>query len=578
MFIRKFLKLLLLLVSICALSAQTVSQPNVILLLADQLRADRLHTYGNPRPSSPSIDDLASKGVQFNRYYAVGSWSVPAQATIATSFYPSRHQPTLYWAGSGIPGLKPDATTLAQMFSKGGYQTVAFVNNSVVGAYLIGSGFGLFDEQCGGCGTPQSKASPTNDRILSWVDAHRSKPFFMYIDYWEPHYPYMPPPEHDIFKNDSYPGETVAGYSSGQRDLFLWSNAGDHQAMARAVQLYDGYLHYIDSYIGQLVAGLKQRGVLDNTIIMITSDHGELLYSHPDDYLTADHCSLYDANVHVPAILFGPGIPANKKIHAIASHLDTAPTLLDLAGLPAKPDAQGKSLVPLITGNATSVNDYVFGEQAISVQLRSVRNQRYKLILNVETGKQQLFDTRSDPMEQVDVLNVFPDVVTTLRDVLDRWQTANAPDPASQDQLWSQVASKTPVTVTDNVTTLANLHLTGPGWQIFVDPASYSGRSYWAEKMGLDQNMRTATWRTLNALRGHYRISMWNGGIPDGVQATDVPVKVRTRAGTTTLQLDQTNRGNWKVLGEFDDPISVMITNEASGRIVAGAVKFERLN
>src|ERR1700730_2895648 len=339
--------------------------PNVVVILADQLQANRLHTYGNPRPTSPNIDALASAGVKFNRYYSVAPWTAPSQGTIATSLYPSRHGETLFMQRTSPPAFTPDTVTLAQTFKNSGYHTGAFVNNAVAGPYLLGKGFDDFDVQVGVSLTPASKAENTNPRIFNWLDKVQSNPFFLYIDYWEPHSPYAPPPTHDLFKSDAYPDQTTVGFdpSPAELNLVRWANLNDRQAIARIIQLYDGFIHYVDFYIGQLVDEFKRRGLYDNTIFLISSDHGELLYSHPEDYLNMHQRSLYEAALHVPALFFGKNIPTGKTVNVLASNIDLAPTLLALAGAAPMPvsQVQGLSLAPLIHGDATAaIHEYGF--------------------------------------------------------------------------------------------------------------------------------------------------------------------------------------------------------------------------
>lgn len=558
--------------------------PNVVVILADQMQADRLHAYGNARPTSPNIDKLASAGVQFDRFYSVAPWSAPSHATIATSEFPSRHGETLLTIRTSPPVFTTNTVTLAQAFQKAGYHTGAFVNNPVAGPYLIGGGFDEFDLRNGAALTPESKADATNARIFQWLDKNQAKPFFLYLDYWEPHNPYTPTAKHDLFKSDAYPEQTTVGFNlnnsnPAELSLIRWANLGDLKARARIVQLYDGFIHYIDFYIGQLVDEFKRRGLYDNTIFVITSDHGELLYSHPEDYLTSDHRSLYDPALHVPAILFGKGIPADKKVSALASNIDLAPTLLDLAGAPGLPvsQVQGMSLVPLIDGDASvSIHQYIFHEQDLTEQLRSVRDKRYKLILNILTGRKQLFDTVNDPAESMNLSASYPQTLARLSTALQEWRQANETPDATVSRWKMLLPSPGPAELIDNVTSGANLQLTGDGWNVADRDDDYAGNAYWTEAAAPDQAVRTALWRTNNLMFGTYRISIYYGSIDTDKIATNAPVTVRTRGGDYSFQIDQThNIGIWQVLATVVDPLAVVLSNQANGRVIADAVRFE---
>ena len=209
---------------------------------------------------------------------------------------------------------------------------------------------------------------------------------------------------------------------------------------------------------------LRTKGLNKNTIVLLTSDHGELLYTHRGDYMTFDHRSLYDQVMHVPGIIWGSRVPAGKVSDALAGHIDIAPTLLELAGLSPKPDAQGSSLVPIMNGKQKAVREYLFGEQDVVEPLRSVRDARYKLILNTRTGRKQLFDHLADPEEQTDIAVRHPEIVSRLASVLERWRKENEPEPGARDQRWRAFGAKD-YTI-DEMAIGATLQLTGEGWRM----------------------------------------------------------------------------------------------------------------
>ena len=571
----------------CALAASTglAERPNIILVSLDQLGAGRMHSYGNPRATSPNLDRMATEGVRFAHFYSASPWTAPSYTSMMTSQYPSRHGVTLFFPRDVTP-LKPGTTMLAQLFKHSGYDTAAFVNNSVAGEYVTGPGFDLYDEgqrrapniterSAGG----QYKAPAVNQRVLEWLGKPHTKPFFLFLLYFEPHSPYDPPPEHDLFKNDSYPGEINTGYDRNAGRLFRLANLGDPKAIDRLWQLYDGKIHFIDHYFGQVLAKLRASGMDKNTVVFLTSDHGELIYSHAADYMTFDHRSLYDPVMHVPAIVWGGTVPRNRTVAAMATHIDIAPTLLELAGLPPKPDAQGSSLVQLMTGKKPENTPYIFGEQDIVEPLRSVRDQRYKLILNELTGVKQLYDYVADPAETRDLSASQPEIVARLGAVLERWRKENEPPEAERLARWRDVAAKGPkVRITDEMAIGANMQLTGPGWNADDNEKNHGGGAYWNEPAKPGQAVSTAKWRVDNPLLGRYRISAWWGALSQGGLASDATYTVRTRGGETTVRIDQTqNAGQWQELGSFEDPLWVTLTNQANGRILVDAVRFERL-
>ncbi len=572
--------------ALCAASAQT--HPNIILISLDQCRADRLHAWGNTRETSPNLDRMAREGVRFARFYSAASWTAPSYSSMFTSQYPSRHGVTVFFPRT-MEAQKPGAIMLTEWLRKAGYQTAAFVNNSVAGRNITGRGFEEYDEgqlratsitERSTLRNPEFKAPATTRRVLEWLGRPRAKPFFLFLLFFEPHSPYDPPPEHDLFKTGAYPNETNTGYDVRTGRLFRWANLGDQRAIERMTELYDGKIHFVDFYLGQVLDYLRSSGLAGHTLVFLTSDHGELLYSHPEDFMTFDHRSLYDQVMHVPGILWGAGVPRGKTIETFGTHIDIAPTLLELAGLAPKPDAQGRSLVPVVAGRVTSVHDYLFGEQDIIEPLRSVRDARYKLILNEATGRKQLFDDQRDPDERRDIVTREPAIAARLGKVLEQWRRDNEPDPAVRLARWRElVAGGRKLDTIDEVTTGSHLQLTGDGWHMADALSDYQGGCYWTDPAYSGQPPRTAIWRLDNPLLGRYRISIWYGGIPEGGVAKDAPYTVKTRRGDHAFQIDQTkNTGKWNELGVFEDPLQVEQTNRAGGRIVVDAVKFERLD
>ncbi|MDQ6707949.1 MAG: sulfatase-like hydrolase/transferase [Acidobacteriota bacterium] len=408
----------------------------------------------------------------------------------------------------------------------------------------------------------------------------RSLFFYSLFIYWEPHSPYNPPPEHDIFKSSAYPDITNTGWDVLSGRLFRWADLGDKKAIERMTQLYDGKIHFVDRYVGKLLDTLRSSGISGNTVVMLTSDHGELLYSHPEDYVTFDHRSLYDQVMHVPGILWGARVPRGKTVAAMAHHIDIAPTLLALAGLPAKPDAQGTNLLPVAEGKTDRVHDYVFGEQDILEPLRSVRDSRFKLILNERTGRKQLFDDRADPGEFANITYRNPELAKKLGGVLERWRKDNEPPASERDARWpAAVRRSAPETIIDEVTTGAHLQLTGSGWRQADEESNFKGGCFWTEPAQTGEKPRTATWRVDNPMIGSYRVSIWFGGLPDGKISSNTVFTIHSQGGAQSFTVDQTKpTGGWRIVAATKDPISVSLNNRADGRVIVDAVKFERLS
>jgi hypothetical protein len=315
-----------------------------------------------------------------------------------------------------------------------------------------------------------------------------------------------------------------------------------------------------------------------NTYVVLTSDHGELLYSHPEDFLSFDHRSLYDAVLHIPLIVAGPDVPRGKTVAALGSNIDTAPTVLALGGAPPLNDAQGHSLTPIIQGKASSVNNEVFAEEDVEIPERSVRTERYKLIRNLWNGEEQLFDLKNDPQELHNVARANETVVKEMDARLDRWMRVNEPSAQTQMRRWRIYTQSDKAVTVDDVTIGAAFLITQrQAWHSDQSPASgnYDGSCFWTE--GGD-GKRTAIWRSDNPLMGTYKIFVYSGHLNVGALATDAPFKVVTKDGTRKVVVNlQKDESEWKLLGVFKDPRYIELSNAANGIVVADAVRYERM-
>jgi arylsulfatase len=562
------------------------AKPNVVVVVLDQLRATELHTYGNPRQTSPNIDKLASRGVTLTQFYTVAPWTSPSFGTLHTSLFPSKHGVTLFWT-VGMPLLNKDTPTLGEAFRNAGYHTAAFVDNSLGGKPLMGEGFDDFVDGSAAAPDITQRAAGvrigapfTTANVLAWLNNRQgdTQPFFLYVHLLEPHSPYNPPPQDDLFKSDAYPNLGNDGYDFEHGGLLRMALNGDQKAVERLYQLYDGKIHYVDGYVGQILDRLKALGLEDNTYVLLTSDHGELLYSHPDDFLTFDHRSLYDTVLHIPLIVAGPGIPQGQQTPALASNVDTAPTLLDLAGVAPLADAEGHSLKPLIEGQVKSVNDYIFGEEDVEIPERSVRSNDYKLIRNLWTGDEQLFALQTDPGELRDEAKGNPDVVKRLDAQLDAWMRVNQPSPEVQLRRWKIYTEQLKeVTVDDIGIGAAFLIKPRQAWHSDENPASgnYGGTSFWTEA---GDGSRTALWRGDTPFVGKYNVYVYTGAPAAGKLATDAKFTVVAEHETKTVTVNlQEKPGEWRLLGAFYNPRYVELSNAANGAVVADAVRFDRI-
>ena len=275
------------------------------------------------------------------------------------------------------------------------------------------------------------KAGPFADEVLAWADESPGEPFFLFLHLFDPHMSYEPPLE---IAREFDP--TLDGVQHGDYDHLKQYIRGLHPAavrvgpdeLARATALYDGEIRYTDAELGRLFLGLEQRGLLDETLIVFNSDHGEEFDDHGS--MEGHGWTLYDEVLHVPLILVFPdGRGAGATVERVVQTIDVAPTILDLLDLSPPPSFEGRSLLPLVAGD--DVGDWpdaAFAQtQRFNVKW-SLRTDRYKLIYTLDTGTNrfgvpvddgfEMYDLQEDPGEQRDVYDeqrsVAPELVARL--------------------------------------------------------------------------------------------------------------------------------------------------------------------
>jgi arylsulfatase A-like enzyme len=394
--------------------------PNVVLISIDTLRADALGAYGQPRPTSPVLDArLAGAGVVFERCYSQSPKTTPSHMTLLTSLEPPVHGVEM-WDGK-TPGrvLHPAAVTLAEALENAGYATAAFTGGGHVHRSRgFGDGFDIY------------RHGRELERALAWLDAHRRHKFFLFFHTYQVHDPYVPPePLVERFAPD-YRGRVRdavtrlrAGLDGGweRAHKVFWASVDgdDPRDVAFVAGLYlAGVRHMDDTTLTPLLDRLDALGLAGDTLVVLTSDHGEAFREH-GVFL---HDDLYAETLRVPLVLRFPGrLPAGASVPERVRVLDVMPTILDLLGIPPPPDVQGRSLVPLVRGTRTRqpvMSDYS-NTQAKRV-FQSLRDDRLTYI--VDGAAEQLYDTAADPAEQQDVAAERPTEVASARARLARWR------------------------------------------------------------------------------------------------------------------------------------------------------------
>jgi arylsulfatase A-like enzyme len=323
--------------------------PDVLLLTIDTLRADFVHSYGFPFEITPNIDALAERGALFEMAVAASSKTVPSHASIMTSRYVREHS-VGWWNGpTRLEGL----TTLADRFQEAGYATAAFVSNVVLKSRTgLDHGFDRYDDRLPGAEMNRSMffertADETAGEAIEWLREARDRPFFLWVHLQDPHGPYTPPapfdtrvPEVPLRNDRELP---VLKDNQGPGGLPAYQLLDGPRRASRYAGLYAGEVAFVDEWVGALVAAASAGSSGRGTVILLVADHGESL--DEEGFFFQHGHSTSPEQARVPFLVVAPGV-ARSRISGVVSHVDVAPTLLDLAGLSPLDDASGVSLVP----------------------------------------------------------------------------------------------------------------------------------------------------------------------------------------------------------------------------------------
>lgn len=369
------------------------TRPNVLVVTIDTLRADRLGCYGFGLAYTPTIDRLAHDGVRCSDAVSAAPITLPAHSSIMTGLYPPAHGVR----DNGNYTLGADAVTLAERLAAAGYHTGAFVSAAVLTRrYGLDQGFETYDDDLWSEDEPElfmireRPAARTSERALAWLDDWRARdrgPFFLWVHFFDPHQPY------DVKSID---------------------------LAARTPTPYDAEIAEADRGVGRLVSWLEQHGALDDTVVIVTADHGESLGEHGEP---THGIFIYDATVRVPLIWrFPRALPAGATYQAPVRHIDIVPTVLGLLGLPGGETTQGVDLVAAFQGQTPPPDLVQYSEARLAEEgfgmapLSGVREGGRKFI---RAPRPELYDLRADPGELANRYPADPPAAAPLEHQLD---------------------------------------------------------------------------------------------------------------------------------------------------------------
>ena len=355
-------------------------RPNVLVITVDTLRADRVGCYGFELAHTPAIDGLAREGVRCTNAATSAPITLPAHCSIMTGLYPPAHGVR----DNGNYALGPEAVTLAERLAAAGYRTAAFVSAAVLARrYGLDQGFEVYDDDLWAEDEPalfmfRDRPAPrTADRAVAWLEewakGKESQPFFLWVHFFDPHQPYQ------------------------VRSLEL---------TALTPTPYDAEIAQADRGVGRIIDWLRQQRRLDETLVVLTADHGESLGEHGEP---THGIFIYDATIHVPLIWrLPPAFPAGATYDGPVRHIDIVPTILAVLGLSGGETTQGLDLLPAFEGRMPPPDVPQYSEARLAEEgfgmapLFGVRHDGRKWI---RAPRPELYDLRADPGEQT---NLYP--------------------------------------------------------------------------------------------------------------------------------------------------------------------------
>jgi arylsulfatase A-like enzyme len=403
------------------------------MICIDALRADHVGAYGYGRPTTPNIDAVARGGALFERAAAQSDWTVPATASLLTGVYPSNHGAGIggrvrFLRGTTLPHpIANEAETVAETLHSLGFRTGLFSANP----FLYGSFTRGFDV----AQVRRTDGTSLTDAALRWLRGNPAARTFLYLQYMDTHHPLNPPEPY--YGRFAVPG---GGKRGPKHERWSYVRQRDLQApdfrnyRAHKLALYDGALCYVDSEIGRLLTALRELRVDAETLVVITSDHGEEFWDHaeieralggdPRGLWGIGHGhSMFEELLHVPLILRIPDAEGPMRIPCAVRHIDVVPTVLDLLGQRALPGMRGQSLRGFLDGQRTHQGCPALAQIAESPaygpNTRSITWDQTKLVVRKD-GVRLLFDLRRDPTERVDLYARQPQLAGRLQQDLMR--------------------------------------------------------------------------------------------------------------------------------------------------------------
>jgi arylsulfatase A-like enzyme len=402
--------------------------PNIVLISLDTTRADHLGVYGYAGGTSPNLDRFAERAVVYDRAYATSSWTLPTHASMFTGLLPMEHGAQSVPKGAnrslgyGVRPLDESFATLAELLGNAGYRTAAVVGGPALRRELgLAQGFQVYDDQLKSLRerVKGRRAEDVADAAIALVEQFGNDPWFLFVNFFDPHAPYDPPAPYNRGLSDpdeiddrgvlieqliaGAPPRRVSQYSDGQREWIRRMRAG-----------YDAEIRYMDLHLGRLLDAVAASPRGDATVIAITADHGESFGEH---FYVSHGAHLYEHNVRVPLLIRTPDTKTAARAEAPVQNHRLFGELLSAAGVPVPGGVDGRDL-------ATATGDIVLEVQRSDLNVRmfgaffdrdlvAIQAWPHKLVVDT-AGRSELFDLEKDPEELHDLAAEEPKLVRSL--------------------------------------------------------------------------------------------------------------------------------------------------------------------
>jgi len=401
----------------------------IILVVGDTLRADHLGCYGYPKNTSPAIDVFSRDSSLFEDAISSDVPTQPSFTSLMTGLRGIHNGVISHHPSESID----DSVPLLQQ-RLGAKMTTGAVSTLYIMKKYFARGFHYYMNPV--ASNPDRiqrvQAEEINSFAIPWIRQHANEDFFLFVHYWDPHTPYLPPPQYRIFYQGTY--NDPANHSlDAFKKTDLWYHAlswlketkiEDVTDIDYIVSLYDGEIRHMDDAFKELLKEVEDLGITEDTLVIFTADHGESLGEHGFYF---DHADVYQTTIHVPLIIRWPGHFPKKRVRGLVQNIDITRTLLELAGLSAE-GLEGINLLNAVNGEPRS---RAFSNQALwtakRTMIKDLEGHRYKVVITYDASywpvpPVELYDLSTDPNEQKDLSDSDKELRDQLELELRRWE------------------------------------------------------------------------------------------------------------------------------------------------------------